>query len=665
MSSAEDKIFSLLGHPTEPVRQAPPDSVNFAFFPSRSEAGLQDADVNLPSTEKSFYKLRKDEHFSVFYAQHAEIAAQLIQEFLECPTFQEFADLAEIYRDDLNAALYHYAIHVAITHRRDARHVRLPSIMAVFPERFITASDWAQCQIMFRDERNSIKVLDLSDVYTGTNLNEEHRLAYFREDPGVNLHHYHWHIVYPTISVKNIPRKDRQGELFYYMHEQMIARYNFERFSNYLNRVEKFVNWNEPIYEGYFPRLPATKSGAAWMPRQSNTRLKAISTENGMIDIMTMEHWRSRIYEAIHSKSASDASAVHGEIPLDNIKGIDVLGSLVEATDKSCNSLLYGSLHNMGHNLIANCHDPDGSLSSIPKDEAEVLSQTGVMADVSTACRDPVFYRWHSFINGIFQEHKNTLQPYTDNELKLDDVSVQSVEIVTEGKTEPNVFHTFWDTSVIDIDQGIDFAPKSKQEKRVRFKHLNHKDFAYKIQVMLNGTHKKRVTIRIFMAPMFDDRKLKMNWNDQKIFFIELDRFVHELLPEQNVIERKSKESSVTIPFEQQFRAKASLSENADDYCACGWPHYLLIPRGNAEGFYAQLFVMITDYDVDKVSETVTCTKGLSYCGVLNEKYPDNRPMGFPFDRNMLGKVSVRDVAHKYPNMSVTDVKIIFNPVSV
>lgn len=64
--------------------------------------------------------------------------------------------------------------------------------------------------------------------YTATDLEEEHRLAYFREDVGVNLHHWHWHLVYPFSargpSARAIVAKDRRGELFFYMHQQIIAR---------------------------------------------------------------------------------------------------------------------------------------------------------------------------------------------------------------------------------------------------------------------------------------------------------------------------------------------------------------------------------------------------------------------------------------------------------
>lgn len=34
------------------------------------------------------------------------------------------------------------------------------------------------------------------------------------------------------------------------------------------------------------------------------------------------------------------------------------------------------------------------------------------MADAATAMRDPIFYRWHAYIDDIFQEFKATLPAY-------------------------------------------------------------------------------------------------------------------------------------------------------------------------------------------------------------------------------------------------------------
>jgi len=73
--------------------------------------------------------------------------------------------------------------------------------------------------------------------------------------------------------------------------------------------------------------------------------------------------------------------------------GIDVLGSMIEASMLSPNKNFYGDLHNLGHVAIACAHVPDD----------RHLEALGVMGDVSTAMRDPAFYRWHKFTDNIFQ----------------------------------------------------------------------------------------------------------------------------------------------------------------------------------------------------------------------------------------------------------------------
>lgn len=74
-----------------------------------------------------------------------------------------------------------------------------------------------------------------------------------------------------------------------------------------------------------------------------------------------------------------------------------------------------------------------------------------------------------------------------------------------------------------------------------------------------------------------------------------------------NTITRNSTESAVTIPFERTFRDldtnRPAEGEELDifNFCGCGWPHHLLVPKGTPDGFPGQLFVMISNYADDKV----------------------------------------------------------------
>jgi tyrosinase len=71
-------------------------------------------------------------------------------------------------------------------------------------------------------------------------------------------------LVYPFEGNDQLVNKDRRGELFYYMHEQIIARYNFERFSNGLKRVTALDDLRIPIPQGYFPKLDSIVASRTW-----------------------------------------------------------------------------------------------------------------------------------------------------------------------------------------------------------------------------------------------------------------------------------------------------------------------------------------------------------------------------------------------------------------
>lgn len=77
------------------------------------------------------------------------------------------------------------------------------------------------------------------------------------------------------------------------------------------------------------------------------------------------------------------------------------------------------------------------------------------------------------------------------------------------------------------------------------------------------------------------------------------------------MIRRLSTESSVTIPFERTFRRVGQEYQPKDgqglavfQFCGCGWPHHLLIPKGSAAGMPFDFFVMISDYSGDAVDQS-------------------------------------------------------------
>ncbi|XP_039950679.1 phenoloxidase 2-like [Bactrocera neohumeralis] len=668
----KNNLLLLFDRPTEPifmekgkaVFDVPDNFLTDRYRPISTEVQSrfgEMAEQRIPVREISIPDLRvpmslaRDAQFSLFIPAHRRIAGRLIDIFMGVRSIDDLQSVAVFARDRVNPYLFNYALSVALLHRPDTKGLDLPSFAQNFPDKFVDSR-------VFRQVREEATVvpdgsrmpITIPRDYTASDLEPEHRLWYFREDLGINLHHWHWHLVYPfEAGDRAVVNKDRRGELFYYMHQQVVARYNLERFSNNLARVVRFNNLREPIAEGYFPKMDSLVSSRAWPPRFEDTKLSDLNRELDQInlDVSDMERWRDRIFEAISQGFATDESG--NRVPLDNAGGIDILGNIMESSIISPNRSLYGDFHNMGHVFISYSHDPDH----------RHLESFGVMGDSATAMRDPVFYRWHAYIDDIFQEHKVRLPPYTLPELDYDGVTVTGIQVSPEGG-QANVLQTFWQQSDVDLSRGMDFVPRGNVF--ARFTHLQHTPFTYTINVNNDSGAQRFGTVRIFLGPKTDERRQGMLFKDQRLLMIELDKFIVALNPGQNTIRRRSTESSVTIPFERTFRnldlnrpAAGSADELEFNFCGCGWPNHMLIPKGLPEGLECELFVMVSNYDQDRVEQQLvgSCSDAASYCGVRDRLYPDRRPMGYPFDR--LSRAGAdRLVNFLTPNMSIVDVVV-------
>ncbi|XP_076646001.1 phenoloxidase 1-like [Halictus rubicundus] len=673
MANDKSGILYLFDRPAEPVyvpkgekkvafnipkdylsdRYRPVATQIFNRFSDETESKLQVKQITLPDL-KFPMQLGRREPFSIFIPSHRKYAGRLIDIFMGMRTYDDLLSVAVYCRDRVNPYMFIYALSVAILHRPDTKDLPIPPLTEVFPNKFVDGGIFTRAQ----EEANLVPPgsripIEIPRDFSASDLDEEHRVAYWREDIGINLHHWHWHLVYPFEGDIKIVGKDRRGELFYYMHQQIQARYNCERLCNRLGRVKRFLNWREPIPEAYFPKLDSIISSRTWPARHSGAVLKDVNrpVDQLNVDIQDLERWRDRIYEAIHTGSVTSPSGER--VPLTEKTGIDVLGNIMEASILSPNPNLYGDLHNMGHVLIGYCHDPDH----------RYLEPFGVMSDQATDMRDPMFYRWHAFVDDVFQEYKSTLPPYTVEQLDYSGVEIEDIRLTSNQQR--NVLSTFWTQSVVDLSRGLDFTPRGAV--LVKFTHLNHADFTYTIVVNNRNRTPKLGTVRIFIGPKEDERGLPFTYRHQKNLMIELDKFTVHLQPGQNTIQRKSTESSVTIPFERTFR---NLEENrpvgaesldAFNFCGCGWPQHMLIPKGTKAGYPTDLFIMVSDYDIDAVEqgESSSCSDAVSYCGLRDKKYPDTRPMGYPFDRQPRAGIETLP-QFLTGNMAITEVVIRF-----
>ncbi|CAG8543969.1 1312_t:CDS:2, partial [Dentiscutata heterogama] len=322
----------------------------------------------------------------------------------------------------------------------------------------------------------------------------------------------------------------------------------------------------------------------------------------------------------------------------------------------------YGSLHAMGHVMIGRIVGNENVAKAL---EAKKLrNPTGVILNVSIASKDPAFFRWHRLVDDQFNRCIETTlkaRNFTD----APDVSIKSNGIILAFKDQlekvcPDGAHDGWQ-KFGEKNFGKIPATDELQTKMVprnirgpnneisKIEHVFPREFYYFFKVKNNTTRDafdaaadkivkepalKHVTLRIFIVPevLAHDRK---QW-------IEMDKFKYTLKAgEEAVIARSCELSSVIRKPAQKVFDDTPGDDFDNDYCGCGWPYHLLLPRGTKKGMKFKLFVYISDWNADKVPES-TAEGSLSMCGRKIEngrpaKYPDSRDMGYPFDRPYAG----------------------------
>ncbi len=253
--------------------------------------------------------------------------------------------------------------------------------------------------------------------------------------------------------------------------------------------------------------------------------------------------------------------------------------------------------------------------------------------------------RWHAFINDMFSKHKENIRQYDPKkDFIYDGIKVTAVEVSMDKQQTKNILKTYWQKSRIVLTNGIDFTGKDDKVGDVyaNYTHLQHWPFTYKIQVQNDSNVERFGTCRIFMCPVTDGHNNKLTFEEQRTLMIEMDRFKVILKPGIAPTYRRSDESSVTIRYDKLFANKhnrdviAANNDRQNKYCGCGWPEHLLLPKGRMNGARYYIFVMISNFDDDKIDQPDDfrkCDDGASFCGLKDRMYPDKRSMGFPFDR--------------------------------
>nr|CAC33894.1 hemocyanin subunit 1 [Spirostreptus sp. BT-2000] len=584
--------------------------------------------------------LPKDQVFSLFDERTWDEVSEVLKRFMAAPTFEDFIKVAETLYPHVNEDLFLFGLSVAIVHRPDANGVHVPRVHEVYPDKFLTNDVLINIRKQIIKGHKNPVVKDTH--YYHNDFDPFRRVDYFTEDLGMNSHHYHWHVLHPSIWTQDIGEKSKLGELFYWMHRQMVARFDSELLSVHLPRISSLDDWNKKVKIGYAPHLTIQRTGYTYMNRPENLEIEDLP-ELTKGELM---QWKNRIMEAIARHNITLKGGPGKKLRTTPENGIDIFGHLIAATKNSTNRRYYGNLHSYAHVIAARIADSDG----------EHMEDNGAMYDVATSARDPLFYSWHKFIDKLFTEYQMTLTPYTPYQLTWPDVVVDGIHIENLKTHEENMIHTYYTSSTLRLSKGFDYTKDS--EAKVIVEHTDHDDFVYVIDIDNNARVEKTAVLRIFLAPKYDERGHPLTLKEQRVMMIELDKFKATLKPGHNVVRRCSNESSVTMPVDHIY---GDITRTVDeDHCHCGWPEYLLVPQGDYDGMHYELFVMATNYDEDKAQDTDLSCKchAHSYCGNILGEYLDKRPLGYPFDR----KIKATGWAEfKTQNMCDADIVIKFS----
>jgi len=156
-----------------------------------------------------------------------------------------------------------------------------------------------------------------------------------------------------------------------------------------------------------------------------------------------------------------------------------------------------------------------------------------------------------------------------------------------------------------------------------------------------------------------------------------------------NKIYRNSRQSNLTTDwpptFEEIAKSLEEIEKSKDsergvnpngyiaNYSECGFPHHLLLPKGTPEGMTFDLLAFLTNAteDYKRPEEEDDFNTPYIICGNYNGgsvTYPDNKPMGYPFDRKIFSLKQnenapsrppryLEEYVSHVPNMKTTQVR--------
>ena len=443
--------------------------------------------------------LEQHHWFSLFNPRHREEALMLFDVFMSCKTWAAAFGNAVYFHERVNEGEFVYAVYAAVIHSDLGKGLVLPPLYEVTPHMFTNSEVISKAYTAQMTQTPG----KFDMAFTGSQKNPEQRVAYFGEDIGLNVHHVTWHLDFPFWWDDHYGYNlDRKGELFFWAHHQLTARFDAERLSNNLDLVDELY-WDKPIVEGFAPHT-TYQYGGEFPARPDNVRFEDV---DGVVRVRDMIIHESRIRDAIAHGYITAADGSHVDIRDEH--GIDHLGDIIESSLYSPNVEYYGALHNEAHILLGRQGDPHGKFKLPP----------GVMEHFETATRDPAFFRLHKYMDNLFKEHKDSLPAYTKEELDFSGVSLESVSV-------DGVLETFFEDFEFDLGNAVETSDKIGRVDVTGVVHrLNHKPFDFHYEVNNNEDAEKHGVVRAFLCPRRDANGIIFSFEEGRWHCVEVDKF--------------------------------------------------------------------------------------------------------------------------------------------
>ncbi|XP_049800112.1 hexamerin-like [Schistocerca nitens] len=540
------------------------------------------------------YIKKRGERLPAHYKYDELQVKALVDLLYSAKDFDTFYETAAWAREHVNEALFCYAINVVKLHRDDLFHLALPPFYELYPQLFIgndiIKEAWQatlQGKTFNKGQPYVIHANYSGLPYAGE---ADELLSYYTEDVGLLAFRDFMHYRFPfwaNMEDYGQANDTNRGDHFSYDIKATLSRYYLERLSNHLPDIEP-LDFEEPV--------PGVE------PDSSLTRY-----------LSTVEE---RLLEAIDSGYVFDTELKNHS--LRDPSSFEMFARIVEGNADSINKDYYGSFYNRMLEYVG--HDGGCCFYHLVRP-----TKPSMLGTPASASKSPLYYKILKRVAMALDEFKSRIGPYTQKELMLPGVTVESLTV--------DKLVTYFEDYDFELNNAVPVASLEEAARLnvvARTQRLTHVPFNYNIKV--TSDMEVDVFVRFFIGPVYDAYGKELPLDEKRHNMVYVDSFSVKLKQGVNELLRKSKDissySQLPVSYNKLYEAtEAALAggtQRLPDYISrmFGDVDRLVLPRGTREGLPLCTYVIISQCSPRSIRNTDP---------VIDNMCPKNSL--FPFDR--------------------------------